>query len=107
MKDYKYKRRYFDILITKRSFLLCLIIILLSIQAKSQQISVEEFTLDRQSMDARLNNDIRDANGKECALIKVQTTIKSLHFEGDMSGIAKRIDKIAEYWVLFQGVQNI
>ena len=78
---------------------LLLFLVFLSSTGISQNISVEDFRVIPNDMDARVNYPVKDQNGEKCALIKVVTDQDGFVWEGGMLGISKVEKKTGEYWV--------
>lgn len=70
-----------------------------TLSSYAQNISVKSFRALQNDMDARVNYPKIDQNGDKCALIKVKTTQTGFVFEGDMMGIEKTEQKVAEIWL--------
>ncbi len=64
----------------------------------AQQITVKSFNKLTTDTEARINP-VQDQNGDNCAIIKIETTVKAFKFDGDMMGIVKIKEEVAEIWV--------
>ncbi|MCQ2242624.1 MAG: autotransporter outer membrane beta-barrel domain-containing protein [Bacteroidaceae bacterium] len=70
----------------------------------AQELTVKSFALDETDLSARTNQ-VLDANGDPCALVKVGLVIPNAEFDGY---IVKTVAKTSEYWVYFtDGSENI
>lgn len=69
--------------------------------AENSKMSVADFYLDNQDMDANLEGTtVLDQNGEKCALIKIKTTQKGFSFDNGSLGVQKVDEsKVAEVWV--------
>ncbi len=75
------------------------LILILSGNLYSQQLSVKSFKKLEKDLDARVNEPLKDQNGDVCAIIKVVTTQKGFSFDSGQIGIVKTVDKPSEIWV--------
>lgn len=85
----------------KRKFLLTVFsLILLSLHANGQSISVSSFKLIENDLTANTTGTMeRDQNGETAALIKVVTSETGFSFDGGMVGIVKAKQEVGEIWV--------
>lgn len=85
----------------KRKFLLTVFsLILLSLHANGQSISVSSFKLIENDLTANTAGTMeRDQNGETAALIKVVTSETGFSFDGGMVGIVKAKQEVGEIWV--------
>lgn len=70
---------------------------------KSQQISVQSFSIIENDLSARVKYPKIDQNGNLAALIKVVTTQTGFEFDGGMLGIVAVEQKMSEIWVYVPG----
>lgn len=85
----------------KRKFLLTVFsLILFSLHANGQSISVSSFKLIENDLTANTAGTMeRDQNGETAALIKVVTSETGFSFDGGMVGIVKAKQEVGEIWV--------
>lgn len=88
----------------KKQLTLTLIILILgslsTVSAQNKNMSVTDFRLELTDMDAAANFPVKDQNGENCAIIKVENTEKGFYFEIGQLGVTK-VDEnhVAETWV--------
>ncbi len=83
-----------------KRFLTLLILLIVCCSAYAQKMSVASFERLDNDLDARVYSPREDFNGSLAALIKIETTVKGLFFEGGSLGIVDVDDsQIAETWV--------
>jgi hypothetical protein len=68
-------------------------------QGQAQTIKVKSFRAEPNDLTARVTAPVKDQNGEYCALIKVRTTLKDFHFDGDMNGLFKIKQDVGEIWI--------
>ena len=86
-------------IIMKKSLLLFLLLMLLSITAYAQKLSVSSFEVSQGDILARTASTCRyDTNDKYCALIKVGISLDGAEFECS-GGVIDVVKKTGEYWV--------
>ena len=86
-------------IIMKKSLLLFLLLMLLTITACAQKLSVSSFEVSQGDILARTASTCRyDTNDKYCALIKVGISLDGAEFECS-GGVIDVVKKTGEYWV--------
>jgi len=99
LENYKYHDKFLISMLLRKTILSSLLFFLFILSLSAQNISVKSFYSAPDDMSARVTAPIIDQNGDKCALIKIKTTQMGLTFEGDMMGIEKTVQKVAEVWV--------
>lgn len=74
---------------------LTILFLLFATTMVAQELTVKSFALDETDLSARTNQ-VPDANGEPCALVKVGLVIPNAEFEGYK---VKVVPKTSEYWV--------
>lgn len=80
-------------------YLILIIAMLLEIEGKSQQISVQSFRKLENDLSARGSDGRKDQNGDPCAIIKVVTTETGFDFDPDALGSMGSVQKKGEIWL--------
>lgn len=89
----------------KKKYVAIVLALLCKCSIWAQDIKVKSFVLDPTDLTAQHEN-IKDANGDMCALIKVQILAETVKFEGDIIGQPKH--KLNEYYVnVIDGTQRL
>lgn len=89
----------------KKKYVAIVLALLCKCSIWAQDIKVKSFVLDPTDLTAQHDN-IKDANGDMCALIKVQILAETVKFEGDIIGQPKH--KLNEYYVnVIDGTQRL
>ena len=89
----------------KKKYIAIVLALLCKCSIWAQDIKVKSFILDPTDLTAQHEN-IKDANGDMCALIKVQILAETVKFEGDIVGLPKH--KQNEYYVsVIDGTQRL
>lgn len=86
-------------MLIKKTISILLFLFLIALELSAQNINVKSFHSAPDDMTARVTAPVTDQNGDKCALIKIKTTQTGFAFEGDMMGIEKTVQKVAEIWV--------
>lgn len=89
----------------KKKYVAIVLALLCKCSIWAQDIKVKSFELDPTDLTAQHEN-VKDANGDMCALIKVQILAETVKFEGDIIGQPKH--KLNEYYVnVIDGTQRL
>lgn len=89
----------------KKKYVAIVLALLCKCSIWAQDIKVKSFELDPTDLTAQHEN-VKDANGDMCALIKVQILAETVKFEGDIVGLPKH--KQNEYYVnVIDGTQRL